>query len=116
MSINNSLLVHAISERSLLSVVLPGAPFNTLAARFPHALAELLAALAVPLKDVARELTAMSPLAIAATANRQLLGCLNQYMFELEVDFEYNPQRSLLERELWLSQNISSTIRYAEPR
>ena len=116
MTINNSILVHAISERSLLSVVLPGAPFKTLAARFPRALAEVLDALAVPRKEIARELTAMSPLAIAATANRQVLGCLNQYMFELEVDFEYNSQRSLLERELWLSQNISSTIRYAEPR
>ena len=116
LTINGGLFVLAISERSLLSVVVPSAPFNTLLSRVPQALAELLRNLSVPERQVARELTAMSPLAVAATASRKVLGCLNQYAFELEIDFQYNPHRTLLERELWLSENISSAIRYCHPR
>ena len=58
----------------------------------------------------------MSPLTDATTTSRKVLGCLNQYAFELEIDFQYNPHRTLLERELWLSENISSAIRYSHPR
>jgi hypothetical protein len=108
--------VIALSERSLLSVVLPGAPFNTLVARFPQALAQLLHALDVPESQVTTEVAATAPLVIASTANRRVLGCLNQYAFELSVHFSDEPYSSLLEREVWLSGNISSTIRYSEPR
>jgi hypothetical protein len=115
-SINRSAFVLAISERSLLSVVLRGAPFGSLATRFPGALRQLLQSLAVPEIQVARELSLMTPVTIAATANRQVLGCLNQYAFELSVHCEDDPDATLLERELWLSENISSAIRYSAPR
>jgi hypothetical protein len=115
LTINRSPLVLAISERSLLSVILPGAPFNSLTTRFPQALAHLLHALNVPGDQVAVEVASMSPLAVAATGSRQLLGCLTQYAFELSVHFEDAPQASLMDRQLWLSENISSTIRYSVP-
>lgn len=115
-SVNRSTLVLAISERSLLSVVLPGPPFGSLAIRFPEALGQLLRALAVPEIQVLKELALMTPVTIAATANRQVLGCLNQYAFELSVHCEDHPSATLLERELWLSENISSAIRYSAPR
>ena len=116
LTFNRTAYVIAISERSLLSLVLPGAPFNTLVARFPAALAELLHALGVPASQITTELNATSPLVIAATANRRVLGCLNQYAFELSIHFSQEPHASLLERELWLSENISSAIRYSAPR
>jgi len=97
-------------------VVLSGAPFSTLVARFPAALAQLLHALDVPESQVTAEVAATSPLVIAATANRRVLGCLNQYAFELSIHFSDKPYSTLLERELWLSGNISSAIRYGEPR
>jgi len=108
--------VLALSERSLLSVVLPGAPFHTLPARFPAALAQLLHALDVPESQVTTEVAATSPVVIASTANRRVLGCLNQFAFELSMHFSDEPHTGLLERELWLSENISSTIRYRVPR
>jgi hypothetical protein len=108
--------VLAISERSLLSVVLPGAPFNTLTLRFAPALAHLLKALDVPDSQVLKEVKSMSPLPVALTANRRVLGCLNQYAFELSVHFQHEPHVSLLDRMLWLSENISSAIRYSDPR
>jgi len=115
-AMNRLPLVLAISERSLLSVVVAGAPFNTLLERFPVALRELLHHLNVSSADIMREIEATTPLTVAATASRKVLGCLNQYAFELEVDFQYEPGKSLLERELWLSENISSAIRYCRPR
>jgi Domain of unknown function (DUF6933) len=115
-TINRMPFVLAISERSFLSVVVPAARFSTLLARVPQALVELLRNLSVPEYRIGRELTAKSPLTVATTASRKVLGCLNQYAFELEVDFHYNPDRTLLERELWLSENISSAIRYSHPR
>ena len=108
--------VLALSERSLLSVVLPGAPFHTLPARFPAALAQLLHALDVPESQVMTEVAETSPVVIASTANRRVLGCLNQFAFELSMHFSDQPHTGLLERELWLSENISSTIRYSVPR
>lgn len=62
------------------------------------------------------EVAATSPLVIAATANRRVLGCLNQYAFGLSIHFADEPHTDLLESELWLSENISSAIRYSAPR
>jgi antitoxin component of MazEF toxin-antitoxin module len=115
LTINRTPLVLAISERSLLSVVLPGAPFNSLVIRFPSALAQLLHALTIPEDQVAAEVASMSSLTIAATASRQLVGCLTQYAFELSSHFYYEPQATLVERQIWLSDNISSAIRYSAP-
>jgi hypothetical protein len=109
-------LVLALSERSLLSVIVPGAPFNTLPHRVTQAIGELLPRLGIEGTVVAREIAAMTPLAIAPTASRQVLGCLNRFAFELEVEFEYYPERSLPERELWLAENISTLTGYSYPR
>jgi hypothetical protein len=108
-------LVHAISERSLLSIVLPAAPFNSLTERFPFALAELLRALGAPQERIAAEIAATVPMSVAATANRKVLGCLNQYAFELECFREDEPDASILDCELWLAENISSAIKYRHP-
>ena len=116
LTFNRTAYVIAISERSLLSLVLLGAPFGTLVARFPAALAELLHALGVPGSQITTELNATSPLVIAATANRRVLGCLNQYAFELSIHLTDEPHTCLVRRELWLSENISSAIQYSAPR
>jgi len=116
LTFNRTPYVIALSERSLLPVVLPGAPFNTLVARFPTALSQLLHALGVSESQVTTEVAATSPLVIARTANRRVLGCLKQFAFELSIHFSDEPHTGLLERELWLSENISSAIRYSVPR
>jgi hypothetical protein len=108
-------LVHAISERSLLSVVLPASPFNSLTERFPFALAELLRALGAPDEQVSAEIAATVPMSVAATANRKVLGCLNQYVFELECFREEEPDANILDCELWLAENTSSAIKYRHP-
>ncbi len=85
-SINRSAFVLAISERSLLSVVLPGPPFGSLTIRFPEVLGQLLRALAVPGIQIARELSLTSPVTIAATANRQVINVVERVVGELTVN------------------------------
>ena len=70
-TLNRKPHVLALSERSLLSILLPAAPFATLLKRFPVALEELLRALFVPANQISRELEATTPLVAAKTASRK---------------------------------------------
>jgi hypothetical protein len=108
--------VLALSESSLLAVIVSGAPFGELLSRFEQALAELLVELGVGRTQCDQELEAAAPLAIARTENRRLIGALNDFGFAMTSDFEYRPKRSLLERELWLSEYISSVNQHRYPR
>lgn len=81
-------LVHApgmqvvllVSERTLLPVVVPARETRTLAARFPPALAEVLAQLKVPSAVIDREVRAMAEPRIGKTASRQVLGSMNEFV------------------------------------
>lgn len=74
-------LVLAVSERTLLPVVIPASPGHTLVPRLVEGVAEVLRALAIPRDGVVAELEAMKPAAFAKTANRSVVGIL--------VDFEH---------------------------
>lgn len=67
-----------MNERTLLAVLQPVAPAVTLLARFPPAVAALLERLGVPPHAIAAELESMATLQVGATANRRVLGCLNE--------------------------------------
>jgi len=108
LTINRQPLVLAISERSLLSVVVPGAPFSTLLARIPQALDELLRNLSVPERQIAKELAVISPLTVATTASRKVLGCLNQYAFELQVDYHYYLRAIYNKHRTWCKRRASA--------
>ncbi|HWU03227.1 MAG TPA: hypothetical protein VN222_10855 [Novosphingobium sp.] len=70
-----------ISERTLLPVLIPLAPAATLGRRFPDHLAQVLRAHGVPAEWVAQEIWRMGSAVYAKTANRRLLGMLNQFSF-----------------------------------
>lgn len=67
------------SERTLLPVVVAAREARTLAERFPLALARVLAELMVPLGVIDREVQAMAQPRIGKTANRQVLGTMNDF-------------------------------------
>lgn len=69
------LLVH---ETSLLPVLLPLAPARTLLARIPAAVAEVLAALGVPVQIAAAEVAVMDEVRLAPTASRSLVGVMTE--------------------------------------
>ena len=77
-------MVLAVNERTLLPVLLPLAPAVTLVERFPQAVGEALKALDVPEAVIAEELQAMGYGSVCKTANRSLIGMMNEFSFLAE--------------------------------
>jgi hypothetical protein len=75
-------LVLCVSERSLLSLVLPARDLRQLPSRLPSALESLLARLGVPSTVVAEEVAALLPISVGHTSNRQVVGSLVELGFQ----------------------------------
>jgi hypothetical protein len=73
-----------VNERTLLPVLLPLAPAATLAQRFPIALREVLRALDMPAEFIASEISGMGEVVYAKTANRSVLGVMNEFVYLAE--------------------------------
>lgn len=94
-----------VNERTLLPVLMPLAPAFELAQRFPEYLASVLFAHGAPHALIEHELNAMLDFQYAKTANRSLVGMLNQFTFLAEGYREYNQTADLR----WLSMKLSET-------
>jgi hypothetical protein len=70
-----------ISERSRLPVIISIREAKRLAAVFPDAVCEALAAVGVSASDIADEHSRMSEIGFGRTRNRSLLGTLNDFSF-----------------------------------
>lgn len=70
-----------VNERTLLPVMLPLAPAATLAQRVPLALRQVLRALDVPDQFIEAEIEDMDEVVYAKTANRSVLGVMNEFVF-----------------------------------
>ena len=69
-----------VNERTLLPVLLPLAPAAHLAQRFPAALAKMLRALNIPAQFIESEIGGMGEVVYAKTANRSVLGVMNEFV------------------------------------
>nr|CAP48220.1 putative integron gene cassette protein [uncultured bacterium] len=70
-----------VSERSRLPVLLSARELSSFPSRFLQSLAGLLGDIGVPSHQVDRELEAMQPFYFGKTANRSVLGTLNETVF-----------------------------------
>ena len=73
-----------VSERTLLPVLMPLAPAATLARRFPAQLALVLKEHGVPSEFIAQEVWRMDKVQYAKTANRSVVGILNEFVKQAE--------------------------------
>jgi hypothetical protein len=94
-----------VNERTLLPVLMPLAPAAELAQRFPEYLASVLFAHGAPHALIEHELNAMLAFQYAKTANRSLVGMLNQFTYLAEGYRDYNQANDIL----WLSMRLSQT-------
>jgi hypothetical protein len=108
-------LVLALSERSLLPVVVPAKDVKRLPERIAHAAQCMLRAIGVPEKQVAAEALAMSVGYLAVTNNRKVLGSLNDFVFHLELSLQDHLNWELHEHALQLAEMPSGAIEYAVP-
>ncbi|MFZ0044432.1 MAG: hypothetical protein WAL16_01250 [Streptosporangiaceae bacterium] len=70
-----------VNEPTLLPVLLPLAPAATLLARFPQQAAAVLAARGTPQAVIDSELRQMRDCRLATTANRSVVGVMNEFTF-----------------------------------
>jgi hypothetical protein len=108
-------VVLAVSERTLLPVVLPARDGRSLVRRLAEALDPLLVSLGVPANDIAAERAAMQDWVIGKTANRRIVGSLNDLVFQLQVGLQHDPDRTPLEHSLWLARTPMKVIEYGAP-
>ena len=74
-----------VNEPTLLPVLMPLAPAATLLARFPQQLAAVLAAHGTPDAVIDEEQRQMRDRRLAKTANRSVIGIMNEFTFLAEV-------------------------------
>jgi hypothetical protein len=108
-------LVLCISERTLLPLVVPAKNIQQLPLRLEQALAPVLIALGIEAPAVARELAAMQSPRIGRTASKRTLGSLNELMFLLQGQLEWQPSLSLLAHSLRLSQTPMKGVEHSFP-
>lgn len=73
-----------VNEVTLVPVLMPLAPAKSLADRFPEHLAAVLDALGTDPRFVASEVAAMSGAQWAKTANRSVVGIMNEFLAEAD--------------------------------
>lgn len=74
-----------VNERTFLPVLVPLAPAATLAERFPESLRSVLDRLGVDPRFVDAEIRSMGSVGYAKTANRSLVGMMNEFGFLADV-------------------------------
>ncbi len=99
----------------MLPVVVPARDGRALVQRLREALDPILAAIGVPASDASAERGAMQRWAVGRTANRRVLGSLNDLAFQLQIGMLHFPDRTLLAQSLWLAKTPLKVIDYAAP-
>lgn len=96
-------VVLAVNERTRLPVLLRLAPVATVVDRLPDALAAVLAELGIPQALIDDEVAAMRDVSIAKTANRSVLGTINDFTSLAEHAIAQGHGAELLDLALWLA-------------
>jgi hypothetical protein len=104
-----------VNEGTLLPVLMPLAPSSTLTARFPGELAVVLGRHGISRAAIAREMAAMPEVAFAKTANRSVLGIMNEFSFLAEGYREYLETSDLLTLSMRLADTPCRPIKYNSP-
>jgi len=104
-----------VNEGTLLPVLMPLAPSSTLTARFPGELAVVLGRHGISRAAIAREMAAMTEVAFAKTANRSVLGIMNEFSFLAEGYREYLETSDLLTLSMRLADTPCRPIKYNSP-
>ena len=85
-----------VNETTLLPVLVPLAPTKNLAARFPMHLEAVLNALGTDPRFVAAEVAATTDARWAKTANRSVVGIMNEFSFLAEADRAHGRSEDLV--------------------
>ena len=104
-----------VNEQTLLPVLMPLAPALTLAARFRDELAAALSRHGASQEFIKRELAAMTEVAMGKTANRSVVGIMNEFSFLAEGYRDYLETADLMILSMRLADTPCSPIKYNSP-
>ena len=104
-----------VNERTLLPMLMPLAPASTAIQRLPSELATLLAMHGGNQAFIATEVAGMSEVSIAKTANRSVVGTMNEFAFLADGYREYMETTDLLALSVRLAETPCSAIKYDSP-
>jgi len=105
-----------VNERTLLPVLMPLAPASTLAARFPLAMASVLRGHGAPGTFIANEVAAMNEVSVAKTANRSVVGTMNEFAFLAEGYREDMDTLDLVALSLRLADTPCGALKHDYPQ
>jgi hypothetical protein len=105
-------LILAVSEKTLLPVVVPAVDAKLLPRRLPEALFDVLKALGISWNAIDREMREMQQVVVGRTANRRVLGTMNDLAFALPYR---RGDESLSRLALWLAETPCSPIKMNSP-
>lgn len=108
-------VILAVSERSLLPVVVPARDGRLLVQRLGESVEQMLTDIGIAAEDVTAERRAMQSWTVGKTANRRVLGSLNDLAFQLQVGLLEFPDRTLLAQSHWLAKTPLKVIDYGAP-
>ncbi len=104
-----------VNEQTLLPMLMPLAPASTLSARFPGELAAVLGRHGVNRAVVERETAAMADVAFMKTANRSVVGSMNEFAFLAARYREYLGTADLVTLSMRLADTPCSPVKYNSP-
>jgi hypothetical protein len=99
-----------VNEPTLLPVLMPLAPAATLLARFPQQVATVLAAHGTPDTTIGAELQQMRDHRLAKTANRSVVGIMNDFTHLAETYRDNTPEPDLLGLAMQLAITLCSPL------
>ncbi len=110
--LNRKQFILCASSASRLAVILDAAPYVTFPNRLPDAVSGILKAIGVQEDKIKEERAQMDEFKLAKTANKSILGSLNEYKFQLEAYAHMNRLNfdDTLQMSLTLSKMISLVI------
>ncbi len=108
-------LILLVNERSRLSVVLPARELSTLLRRIPDAAAQVLLDIGVGARAVAQERSAMSPIVLAQTQSRSVLGTMNEFIFHIDCRREDVGELDPRQLSLELGRDLVGPLEYERP-
>jgi hypothetical protein len=104
-----------VNERTLFPVLMPLAPAATIAQRFSAQLAMTLTTHGIDPAFIAREAAAMTEAGFAKTANRSVVGIMNEFSFLTEQYSENFESSDLMLLSMRLANTPCSPIKYNSP-
>jgi hypothetical protein len=104
-----------VNERTLLPVLLPLAPAATLPERIAPAVAQVLQRHGIARDEIERDVREMAEVEIAKTANRSVVGTMNEFEFLAEVYRDHSGIADLPELAMRLADTPCGAIKYDSP-